>query len=537
MRYLAYMAAALVPLGAAWGAELATTETPVGRLALPVVPDSLVVSPDSSRLALAAKSGDPTLEEKGVFINPKPTNPLNDSARPVLNPICLYIDDKPTIPFDSSTVPVFSPDSRRLGYAGRHDKTWQFVLDGKTLTADAEDVPAAPLAFSPDSEHAGWAIQKDAQYQITEDDRRWPPLAASTIGMLAFSPDSRHLATVAHVRAGWMMFVDGTALGVPPVPPRAAVGRATGATTAGSQPAVPAARLERFGQFAWRPDSIGVVYYAAFVGSSWQFFAQALNGTITYTSTPYDAILKGSPVFSPDGRQMAFGVGTRNKWAMMTEPALATATASAPSPVLPFDQVLAESVAYYRPEGAADRPYTLVYLAQQNKKWHLYADDRAQGDAYDAIIQGSFVVSPDRRHYAFAGNRDGQTVVIRDGTALATHSECAAFSFAFSPDSRHLAYAGRNSLNWFACVDGKPGASFSMMTNSPIAFSPDSSRVAYLAMTAQKMWRVIVGQDGQWESKPYDSFLKGASVKWHADGTVVTIAIQKKVAMRVEAKP
>ena len=133
MRLSLLIVVALWPLGSAWAGELVTKETQAGRLALPVVPDSLVVSPDSARLVLAAKLGDASLEDKGIFINSSPTNPVDDSARTPVNPICLYIDDKPTIPFDSTSLAVFSPDSRRLAYAGRHGKTWQLVLDGKTL--------------------------------------------------------------------------------------------------------------------------------------------------------------------------------------------------------------------------------------------------------------------------------------------------------------------------------------------------------------------------------------------------------------------
>src|SRR5205823_9635052 len=84
-------------------ADLPTTDTPVARLALPVAPDSLVVSPDSSRVVFAAKAGETTPEDKGIFLNPRGTDPRNDSARPVLNAIRLYIDDKPTIPSNLMT--------------------------------------------------------------------------------------------------------------------------------------------------------------------------------------------------------------------------------------------------------------------------------------------------------------------------------------------------------------------------------------------------------------------------------------------------
>ena len=86
------------------------------------------------------------------------------------------------------TLPVFSPNSKRLGFAGRHDKTWQLVLDNKTLIQDADDVPAIPIVFSPDSANAAWVIQKGQQYLFTVDDRHWPPIDALAISTLTFSP-------------------------------------------------------------------------------------------------------------------------------------------------------------------------------------------------------------------------------------------------------------------------------------------------------------------------------------------------------------
>ena len=552
MRFRMFILLILSPIAPALAADLPTTDTPVGRLALPVIADSVVVSPDSSRLAFTAKAGDPTLEEKGVFINPKVTNPLNDNARPALNPICLYIDDKSTISFDTMTLPVFSPNSKRLGFAGLHDKTWQLVLDNKTLTQDADDVPGIPIVFSPDSAHAAWVILKGQQYLLTVDDRHWPPIAASAMGLLTFSPDSRHVAAVVNIRGAWTLYVDGAPLPLPPAPGSPvlpATARSASPPSRGPVPTAPAPRFVRFGQFSWRPDSSGLAYYAGFTSAAWQLFSQSLAGTITFASKPCDGIMKNAPVFSPDARQLAFGVSTRNKWTFVTDPAptpaatthTATApaptTATAPAPSGPFDQILMESVSYYQPAGVPNQPFTLLYVAQQNKKWRLYVNDRPTDDAFDAIISGSFVLSPDLHHYAFAGIRDGQTFVIKDGATLARHNECGASTFAFSPDSQHLAYAAGSGAAWFVCVDGTPGAPFTGLGASPIAFSPDSSRVAFVALTAQKTWRLIIGKDAGLQSKPYDAFLKGSHVTWRPDGTVVTIAIQKKVATRIEARP
>jgi len=534
-------------------ADLPTTETPVGRLALPVAPDSLVVSPDSSRLVFAAKAGETTPEDKGIFLNPKGTDPRNDSARPVLNPIRLYIDDKPTIPFDLMTGAVFSPDSKRLAFAGTHDKLWQLVLDGKSLLQDADNVPAAPFAFSPDSVHAAWVAEKGGQVLVTVDQQQWPPIDGGGMGMLTFSPDSRHLAAVLHTRGTWILYVDGVPL-APPVfagagtPAASRAATSPGASSTSSRAGTPAnnTRLERFSQFTWRPDSSGLMFCAAFVGQPWQVFAQTLDGAFTYTSKPFDTVMKNPAAFSPDGRQFAFAASTRGKWAVVSDPSSPpTATTSRAAPPsttaatapASLDQILAESVVYCIPNSPTAPSPALIYLAQQNKKWRLYTDHRPSEEAFDAIVQSTFVVSPDRHHFAFAAVRDKQTVVIRDGTVVATHDETAGLTFAFSADSQHLAYGARNGPSWFACIDGTPGYPFTAIAGSAIAFSADSRRIAFAAATGTKDWHLVIGKDADLRSKAYDGFLKGSHVTWRADGTVVTIAIQKSVAARVEAKP
>jgi hypothetical protein len=348
--------------------------------------------------------------------------------------------------------------------------------------------------------------------------------------------------------------VDGKPL-PPPVAPLAparagattAAGRA-GAGSAATRSATPARpRLDRFAQYAWRPDSSGLTFSAAFAGGTWQLFSQSLDGSFAYTSKPFDTLVKNAPVYRPDGGQFAFVASTRGKWAVVTGPDApgAAATSAAPATAgialapapLPFDQVLAESVAYGLPRDGSNMPAALLYLAQQNKKWRLYTDHRPGEDSFDAIVLSTFVVSPDQRHFAFAAIRGKQQVIVRDGTVLATHDEVAGSTFAFSPDSQHLAYAARNGANWFACVDGTPGYPFTAIAGSAIAFSPDSRRIAYTAATGTKDWHLVIGKDGEWRSKPYEAFLKGSHVTWRPDGTVVTLAILKKVATRVEAKP
>ena len=99
----------LVFAGPLRAADLPVIETPVGRLALPVLPDSLSISPDSSRIAFATNAGNVTLEDKGIFLKP-PTGAAQESNLPknLRASIRLYIDDKSTPAYEVLTPLRFS---------------------------------------------------------------------------------------------------------------------------------------------------------------------------------------------------------------------------------------------------------------------------------------------------------------------------------------------------------------------------------------------------------------------------------------------
>jgi hypothetical protein len=529
--------------------DLPTSETPVGRLSLMIIDNVVTVSPDSGRLAFATKAGLITLQDKGVFNNasgtPIPDAPVEPGLpRNIRATVTLSIDERMVPEAERLTSPVFSPDSKHVAFAAMREKKWHVVVDNRTIARDADSLPANPVAFSPDSAHVACIVQKGDQFIVTMDDKAWPPIDAAGMGMLVFSPDSQHLAAVARVKANWVLFVDGQPLPTPrPLPATPPARRG------GPVPPVPK-YLDRIGQFTWRPDSAALGYYAAFTGSRWQVFSQTLDGAVVYQSPLCDAVLRESPIYSEDGRHLVFGRQTGKKWTIVTDTGEAP-----PSDAPPYEQLRAESIAWLIPAaptsgGPGAQEPALLYLAQREKKWRLYINHQTSGEPFDAVVGNTFLLSPDRHHYAFAAIRSGKAVIVRDGAEIATHDTAGDSTFAFSPDSQHLAYAGCTGGagggvggQWFVAVDGTKGsATFSGVARSPIAFSPDSRQIAFTALFPDKKWRLIVGKDGEYQSKPYDSFIKGADVRWGArqdpegNPLISTLAISKKVGLRLEAR-
>jgi hypothetical protein len=463
--------------------DLITTTTLIGRLALGMADSSGVISPDSAHLAFPGMSD--------------ATGGHSDALR-------LYIDGKPTPPSDQLTPPVYSPDSQHVAYAYKGRDHWQLVLDDHVIVNDADAVPATPILFSPDSKHTATVIQKAYKWYVAVDNKPWPIMEVGTVELPSFSPDGKHFAVVGRLKNAAAFFEDGAQVAMP-----------KGETKA----------LERiFPSYVWKPNSAGIGFYGAFFGKHWQVFA---TGDAPFESAEFDAIARGSPAFSADGSRVAFGAQLHAKWTLYTNRDHSTDP--------PFTAIPTSPALFLATDGGG--PDRLLYLANRNSAWQLYLDHQPVGDAFDHLVEGTFVVSSDRKHFAFAVLRGPDTVIVRDGKDAGAFDAVKSGTFAFSPDSAHLAFAAKFHERWRICVDSVPGeADFAGVTAVPISFSPNSRQVAFSAELNPGAARLYVGTNADFQSNFFDSFLPGCAVHWRGNTALVVIAVNKHVAYRLEAQ-
>lgn len=494
-----FVVAGVVARGAV-GKDLPVVETAVGRLAGVVLPESVVVSGDGGRVAYATKEGEVTLEDRGVFLEKEGRKEVPGAQ------VRMVIDNRFQPVFDALTPAVFSPDSKRVAYGGQKGGKWTIFVDGKAVDGDGDEAPAVAAVFSGDSAHVGTVLRKDYKWYVTVDGAGWPVMEGTGAGMLTFSPDGKHAAAVARVKTGptWALFVDGKAAGVP----------------------VGGKGLDRFASYAWRPDGGAIAYQAGFAGppkKGWQVFT-----TAGWASGEFEGLMKGAPVWSADGRRLAFGGMLKEKavtmWYVVTMEGASG----------PLEQVRPESVGFLQTEGGAK----VIYVGQVGKQWQVFVENQAVAGVgpFDGIVGGSFVKSRDGKHYAFAGAKGNKTVVVRDGKEVVTVDEAGAGTFGLSADGEHLGFAGRMGTGpqaWHVVVDEQMGGGYAGIGPSAVAFSPEGRRAATTVMVAAKQWKLVAGE---YASKGYDAMLKGGKVVWRDEGHVVTVAIQKTVALRVEGR-
>jgi hypothetical protein len=104
--------------------------------------------------------------------------------------------------------------------------------------------------------------------------------------------------------------------------------------------------------------------------------------------------------------------------------------------------------------------------------------------------RGPLTFSPDSKHLAFCGDRDGQTIVILDGKELPMGDDAGFFfhdkQVTFSPDSQRWAYIAQRQRKVYAVISGAEYGPYDFLSepcarHAYIYFSPDSRHFAFMA--------------------------------------------------------
>lgn len=143
----------------------------------------------------------------------------------------------------------------------------------------------------------------------------------------------------------------------------------------------------------------------------------------------------------------------------------------------------------------------LAYIAQEGGQ-RLVVLDGKPGTKYQAVYKGTLTFSLDGKRLAYIAGKAGKRTVVLDGVEGTPHADILAATLRFSPDGTKLAYAAQiESGKWAVVINGQAEASFDYIGGfTGVNWSPDSTRVAYAALL-DKQWAAIVDDAGF----PYDA--------------------------------
>ena len=435
---------------------------------------------------------------------------------------------------------VLGSDGLRFAAKIKRGKQWVLVVDGKEGPT-FEDI--AGISFSvPGAQHVVYAAKQNGKWKEMLDGKELGPDFDAPVPDPSKNP--RNAAG-----AMWMP--------PPPAPPGSAGSLLNGVDAMGmlytmlstryTQPVAPtaknAANAIQGSSWVWQNDALQHHAYGGRLGKTSLMIIDGKGAT--------DFGEVGGPVFSADGKRLAYAVKRQKEWRMVMDGAEGPACNDIGAPIFSVDgsrlaygakmekqwsiveganagpKFMDISPPYFSPDGKR-----LAYWAKrQTKKGaggsevyvtnELVVADEKEGPEFDAV--GPPVFSPDSQHLAYwAKGKKKERALILDGQPKFEFEEILAGP-QFSPDSQHLAYVDWRNGGFVGAVDGKsvaeskaPGRGSLLIGKyfaGQISFSSNSRHMAYVVgwggenywegATARAKQRAVV--DGH-EQDLYDTF-------------------------------
>ncbi len=340
--------------------------------------------------------------------------------------------------------------------------------------------------FSPDGLHVAVVAGTDGNETVVFDGKSGPAFDRVDEGTLTFSPDLKHLAYVGHRGDKEIVVWDGV----------------EGPQFNGIGFSLPGDEL---GPLVFSADSQHLAYVAINWSSGPGSGSYLVLDGKTHPTVQYR--VDGRPQFSPDGRHLAYSVGSQivvddqpgplydriYEWAFSPDwKHLAYAAKKGDKVVIvqdgtegpAYDGFVGDTMLEHRPPGFGDGPGVLLFQAdgslafavKKGPKWFAIVGGK-ESPGYDSI--SGMMLSPDRKRILYSALKGDKWVVVVDGVESPPYASVDAFlrNGAFSSDSKHVYYLVKNGSESAIMKDGKFVVTGSNLTE-PL-FDAEGNLLAY----------------------------------------------------------
>lgn len=226
---------------------------------------------------------------------------------------------------------------------------------------------------------------------------------------------------------------------------------------------------------------------------------------------PCDGIREGTPVFSPDGGRAAWGELRETFWSMVVDGREGWK----------FDELWPP---VFSPDGKH-----VAYVTRTGPKMAVVLDSVMQAPHDDVIInsleftgpsaQLSYIITINKRDLVrirngriamadkappipryrvttrWAGDVAIGIAVVHDNTYGPVYNQIGGM--AYSPDSGRFAYVARKSTDWFSVIDGKQGKAHPFIFGNSLVFTADGRHTLFATKTGNKRFVVLDDRPGQ----------------------------------------
>lgn len=357
----------------------------------------------------------------------------------------------------SKLSPLFRPDGQQVVMVARKENQKSVVVVNGAESREYDYIGYGIPFFSPDGEHMAYAARDFATNHSTVvfDGTAGPDYNAIPERSLIFSFDSHHFAYGAQTANYWQVIADSH----------------------------PQDKYQQVDNIQFSPNGQHLTYKAQ-KGQKWMIVIDGKDGVYQ------DSIMNGFPVFSADGKNIAYGYKNNGKWKVAVEQ---TDT-------------------------------------RKNVNKQYLINDPIKG--YDEIISCFF--SPDSKHLSYVVKDGYRMKVVCDGKLGQEYKDIMPH-LIYSPDSKHLAYLASfgdaDNKKKIVVLDGRPGPECDGVLNenlSFIIFTNDNKHAAYAASVYGK-WHLFI--DGEMITGAYEMI---CNLVTSSNGGFESIAVNNKKLYRVK---
>lgn len=345
--------------------------------------------------------------------------------------------------------------------------------------------------------HVAYILKAGSGETVVLDGK--PQKGYGKVDALTFSPDSRTLAYAAESGGKWFMVT----VAVPAEP-----GQTAGTPPAGPSGVSEHGPHERIGPPVFSPDGKRLAFVVQLAGGQRSVVIDGKPGPAC------DLVLEGRVVFSPDGSQVAYGAQRQEQWYLVVNGkelgphaflgALTGYRFSRDGKRLAFAAMDGKKkwrlIVDGEPQPLHDNVGEALFSADGKRlasvvedegRWRVVLDGKPQ-EPWEAIGEGTLAFSPDGTRLAYGAKRDGKWLVVASGKP--GHAHDGLSDILFSPDSRRLAYVARVVDSEMVVLDGRPERVFDRIGGGSLVFSPNSRRLGYIARVGRARCVVIDGK-------------------------------------------
>ncbi len=379
--------------------------------------------------------------------------------------------------FDSVCVPVFSHDGSHIAYAALEGSKWFIMVDEKEFVVLNADTSVTALLFAPNGKVPIYVINSHQQYFTVFNNKKSEPYDFIDGNTFSFSADSQKFAYISNKGNKSTIVFDGKEnylfdrVGFPVISADGKHIIYSAFDKGKSLVVLDTIKSQLYESTASTMFGDASGRHCAYVADSNNNQFVVVNGIKAGTYG-----LVHTLCYNLNSSRLVYGIDASPGNSGFNQFAIVDGKKEGP-----FETVV-EGSFVFSPDGKH-----LAYEVEKHDEFMLVVDGK-EGKHYSDIMQSSTIFSPNNLQVAYVAENDSKRMAILNEIKGPAYDDI--LSLAFSPDSKLLAYSARLDNKDFVIVNGSKGHVYdSFMGQGEIVFD-SPGKFHYLAIRDKVIYLV-----------------------------------------------